>query len=765
MKENSTYSFCETEFFSSSVLEADFENPVYIEPLVDNWTYNPKNEKVYFENSAIHFSPKMNGAAIVRKEPFSTTIFLFITYRVKGNFTFENTANSQKSVDLMLYKLDALGSQIIDSQVVATITTDGGFNYVLPINDSASYVIGWKTSKSAKFKLTSYGVTSSFGFPPFNTTTNLQVGNFSNPEIIKPSYDGWTIDTKTQNLVYSDRSTHCLAPSRGIHKNFITQANTQYKFSGDVKYLPNEVVVFPPFGLTGDAEEDTIVPQSFNTPDSLKITDISSSPVRITGVQFNKTTSIEKYFQATSGLTQIEFLLSSILESGYAYYVDNLKLEQILGGSTLYTSSFTNQDVVFSDLDGWETDWNSSYLSATTDTPNKLRVAGEAPQTERLFNVTPGLEYELIYTQTDNNAVDLLIEESANGTSWQSVYSASSSNGTQSVTFTPSNSLIKVSFESTNAFKLHDISLEGELYDTLITVESFGGTPWRYNWNTQERVPEIQKDHYTAPYWEYDPRVVHRWNLDPVTFPWQSPYVINNNNPILFNDAGGDIPWPTIVNGARFTSPFGTRVHPVFKTTKKHKGIDLSAPEGTAIRVAAAGTVIRSGYESNGFGNQVWVDHGDGYVTVYAHMYKLPSVKVGESVRDGQVIGGVGTTGVSTGNHLHFEIHKDGVPIDPESIYDLNEYLFGPPDKLTKNEAQQWRKLRSKEERLKDRIAINEGLIQLGANIERRNNKINKLERKLNDVTDALNDLRKTNNSRLTPKIEIGEVEQIEFGF
>src|SRR5690554_7894572 len=89
-------------------------------------------------------------------------------------------------------------------------------------------------------------------------------------------------------------------------------------------------------------------------------------------------------------------------------------------------------------LDNWKTNWETSYLSATTDTPNKLRVAGETPQTNRLFNVTSGLEYELSYTQSENNSVSFSIEESDNGTTWQNIVSNASSNGTQTVSFIPS---------------------------------------------------------------------------------------------------------------------------------------------------------------------------------------------------------------------------------------------------------------------------------------------------------------------------------------
>ncbi|HTO38303.1 MAG TPA: hypothetical protein VL021_07755, partial [Brumimicrobium sp.] len=520
----------------------DFENPVYIEPLVDKWTYNPKNTKVYFENSAVHFEPNKNEP-IKWNQSFSATVSPSNTYRVRGNFTFENTANSQKSMDLMLYRLNTAGTAIVDSLIVATITSDGAFNYVLPITISTSYIIGWKTSKSAKFKLTSYSVTVSVT-GSFSYTLNLQTGIFNNPQIIKPSYDGWTIDTKRQNLIYSDKSTHCILPNRGIHKNFITQINGQYKFSGDVKYLGSAVIV-PPLGLA-DTEEETIIPQSLSTPDSLKITNISSTPVRITGVQFNGTTQIEKNFQATSNATQIEFLLGSVLEIGYAYYVDNLKLEKIVGGSTLYTSSFTTQEIVSFDLDGWKTNWETSYLSATTDTPSRFRVAGETPQTNRLFNVSPGLEYELSYTQSENNSVSFSIEESDNGTSWQNIVSSSSSNGSQTVNFIPSASFLKVSFEASAGFKLQNVSLNGELFDTLVVAKILGRTGYRYGFGGHEKDDEIKGsgNHYSFGDYGYDPRIGRRWNVDPEfkQIAGLSPYAYALNNPNVYIDEDGKLP-------------------------------------------------------------------------------------------------------------------------------------------------------------------------------------------------------------------------------
>ena len=95
-----------------------------------------------------------------------------------------------------------------------------------------------------------------------------------------------------------------------------------------------------------------------------------------------------------------------------------------------------------------------------------------------------------------------------------------------------------------------------------------------------------------------------------------------------------------------------------------HKGHDYAAPKGTPIYAAAAGTVLIAGY-SNSAGNWVVIDHGNGLVTKYMHMYQRPLVRAGQKVVKGQHIGGVGTTGQSTGNHLHFQVELNGNPVNP----------------------------------------------------------------------------------------------------
>ncbi len=111
------------------------------------------------------------------------------------------------------------------------------------------------------------------------------------------------------------------------------------------------------------------------------------------------------------------------------------------------------------------------------------------------------------------------------------------------------------------------------------------------------------------------------------------------------------------------TSPFGPRRHPIFGSTASHPGLDMAARTGDPIAAVADGVVISARW-MNGYGNVVIISHGGGFSTVYAHQSKL-LVKVGEQVSGGQTIGLVGSTGWSTGPHLHFEIRINGDPVDP----------------------------------------------------------------------------------------------------
>ncbi|MFW5726237.1 MAG: M23 family metallopeptidase, partial [bacterium] len=114
----------------------------------------------------------------------------------------------------------------------------------------------------------------------------------------------------------------------------------------------------------------------------------------------------------------------------------------------------------------------------------------------------------------------------------------------------------------------------------------------------------------------------------------------------------------------RLASGFGMRVHPIYKVKMMHPGIDFSAPQGTPVYATGAGKVITVKSAFAGYGKQVEIDHGFGYITKYAHMSDF-NVKVGQTVERGQCIGYVGNSGTSTAPHLHYEIIKDGEKVNP----------------------------------------------------------------------------------------------------
>lgn len=118
----------------------------------------------------------------------------------------------------------------------------------------------------------------------------------------------------------------------------------------------------------------------------------------------------------------------------------------------------------------------------------------------------------------------------------------------------------------------------------------------------------------------------------------------------------------------RMASGYGYRTDPVYKTTKFHAGMDFTAPRGTPIYATGDGKVIQADAANRGYGNHVRIDHGYGYVTLYAHMSKF-NCKVGQQVKRGDVIGYVGNTGKSVGPHCHYEVRKNGEPINPVNFY------------------------------------------------------------------------------------------------
>lgn len=139
----------------------------------------------------------------------------------------------------------------------------------------------------------------------------------------------------------------------------------------------------------------------------------------------------------------------------------------------------------------------------------------------------------------------------------------------------------------------------------------------------------------------------------------------------------------TPVDGARITSKFGPRIHPIYQTAKNHNGVDFAAPIGTAIYAAGKGKVTFAARAGTA-GNRVIINHDEGIETYYLHMNDFaPGIVNGTSVTQGQLIGWVGNTGASTGPHLHFEIHVDGGYVDPLSFANtVTEVLAGEEQRM-----------------------------------------------------------------------------------
>ncbi|ULO01399.1 zinc metallopeptidase, M23 family [Campylobacter sp. RM5004] len=138
------------------------------------------------------------------------------------------------------------------------------------------------------------------------------------------------------------------------------------------------------------------------------------------------------------------------------------------------------------------------------------------------------------------------------------------------------------------------------------------------------------------------------------------------------------------VGNVRISSPFNPgRFHPILKKYRAHLGIDYAAPKGTPIKAAGAGKISFRGVK-NGYGNVIQITHSSGYMTLYAHMSKFGNYKIGDSVKQGQIVGYVGSTGLSTGPHLHFGMYKNNTAINPASVVRITK------DALTGKEKQKF---------------------------------------------------------------------------
>ena len=119
----------------------------------------------------------------------------------------------------------------------------------------------------------------------------------------------------------------------------------------------------------------------------------------------------------------------------------------------------------------------------------------------------------------------------------------------------------------------------------------------------------------------------------------------------------------------RTASGWGYRIHPIYKIRRFHYGMDFTAPTGTEVYSTGDGTIASIKSSMRGLGNNIIIDHGFGYQTVYAHLNSFNNLRVGQKVKRGDVIGFVGSTGLSTAPHLHYEVHLNGKRVDPANYY------------------------------------------------------------------------------------------------
>lgn len=155
-----------------------------------------------------------------------------------------------------------------------------------------------------------------------------------------------------------------------------------------------------------------------------------------------------------------------------------------------------------------------------------------------------------------------------------------------------------------------------------------------------------------------------------------APHQAPSATEVSYETVAREVAFATPVEGYAVNSNFGMRRHPVSGKMKAHKGVDIAAPTGAPVEASAEGVVLRTGYQASGFGNFVEVRHPNGLTTVYAHLSRV-EVAQGERVHQGEALGKVGSTGLSTGPHLHFEVRKDGIQMNPMRVLNRVFQAFG----------------------------------------------------------------------------------------
>lgn len=204
---------------------------------------------------------------------------------------------------------------------------------------------------------------------------------------------------------------------------------------------------------------------------------------------------------------------------------------------------------------------------------------------------------------------------------------------------------------------------------SVLTVKAFGGNIYsefgnwyRANFETNTTIDEVLKDNdFENETEKNEPQVVIT-NTTPQGLDTKLDKTEENSEKTEKNEVLNTMPWP--VEGF-ITSEFGGRADPFTNAPATHKGLDIAANSGTDILSVMAGVVEEVGYEAGGYGNFVKIRHSDEFYTLYAHCSKI-TVNKGESVKAGECVAKVGSTGRSTGPHLHFEIIVGGARLDPQ---------------------------------------------------------------------------------------------------
>ncbi|GIV41861.1 MAG: hypothetical protein KatS3mg034_1171 [Vicingaceae bacterium] len=265
-------------------------------------------------------------------------------------------------------------------------------------------------------------------------------------------------------------------------------------------------------------------------------------------------------------------------------------------------------------------------------------------------------------------------------------------------------------------------------FGSVMEGRKYNLSAYRYAFNTQERMPELNESHYTALYWEYDGRLARRWNRDPKPAVGASDYAINGNSPLQLNDPNGDCPPgidcenPLPIMQVRLNRASNLMGNVRNNSKKFHAGHDLYAPVGTPVFSVMTGKVIATGYSST-YGNYVTIAHFKplteqqirdledpnkadkvklevAYYSFYAHLDKV-NVESGQYLNKGQKIGEVGTTGNANNLegdnvHLHFEfgtkLRSETSPfldkkylLDPNIAYKNTSFVSQNPQQSNQN--------------------------------------------------------------------------------